>query len=222
MKENTCKRCGEYCKEFKNVCDTCYDEWIYNEDIYHNDCMVCHRKHNCTGSICNECKNRETPYLDEIKPGDYVEILDSDSDIAGDCLRVTWVGDNLITVLGNDGNTWNFDLSDVKKVDKPNEDLKKLISDDNLTSADKISKICKSLETLLLEKNKRYGDNALRPIQTFSKADPIQQILNRLDDKLSRIKNSDELRKNDVSDVAGYLVLLCAAKDWLDFSDLID
>jgi len=46
--------------------------------------------------------------------------------------------------------------------------------------------------------------------------------LNRIDDKLSRIKNSEELRKNDVVDLMGYLVLLCIKKGWMNFKDLID
>jgi len=34
--------------------------------------------------------------------------------------------------------------------------------------------------------------------------------------------NSSELRKNDVSDVMGYLALLCIAHDWLDFEEFKD
>ena len=44
----------------------------------------------------------------------------------------------------------------------------------------------------------------------------------RLDDKVKRVKNSKELRKNDIIDLTGYLVLLCIEKDWLNFDDLID
>ena len=50
----------------------------------------------------------------------------------------------------------------------------------------------------------------------------IDGILERLDDKLMRIKSDTELRKNDVSDIIGYLFLLCAAKGWDDFTDLLD
>ena len=47
-------------------------------------------------------------------------------------------------------------------------------------------------------------------------------IYQRLDDKLSRIKNSDEPMKNDVFDLIGYLILLCVKKGWTDFTELID
>ena len=74
----------------------------------------------------------------------------------------------------------------------------------------------------LKEKNKRYGDSALCPVTIFSNTRPDAQMCNRLDDKLSRIKNSDELRKNDVADVFGYIALLMIQKGWLSFNDLLD
>ena len=73
-----------------------------------------------------------------------------------------------------------------------------------------------------MEKNKRYGDSAIAPAMIFSDVSAEDQIKNRIDDKLSRIKHSKELRKNDVVDVTGYLVLLMVQKNWLDFEDLID
>ncbi len=91
-----------------------------------------------------------------------------------------------------------------------------------MESQEKISKIYDSLKAFSLEKNRRYGDSALNPIKIFSKANASNSILIRLDDKVSRIKNSDKIRKNDVCDIMGYLMLYCAANDWLDFSDQID
>ena len=79
-----------------------------------------------------------------------------------------------------------------------------------------------SMKEFLLEKNRRYGDSALHPKRMFSKATTDEQILVRLDDKISRIQNSDELRKNDIADMLGYLTLLCVSKRWTDFSDLLD
>lgn len=84
-----------------------------------------------------------------------------------------------------------------------------------------IMRVCSSIRDVLLEKNRRYGNSALEPVRIFSKAEPESGILIRLDDKLSRIKNSDELRKNDVFDLLGYLTLLCVQKKWT-FDDLID
>ena len=86
---------------------------------------------------------------------------------------------------------------------------------------EKIKKVCLSIEETLLEKNKRYGNAAMEPINIFSKLDSSQGIRQRLDDKLMRIRTSDELRKNDVFDLIGYLTLLSVQNDW-DFSDLLD
>ena len=86
----------------------------------------------------------------------------------------------------------------------------------------KISTVCDSLKDLLLYKNKLYGDAALNPVGVFYKGSAEASILCRLDDKIKRIQTSQELRKNDVSDLMGYLVLLAASKGWLDFSEFKD
>lgn len=97
-----------------------------------------------------------------------------------------------------------------------------------MESSEKITKVCDNLKNFLLEKNKRYGDSVLSPIGVFSKTQSNsldfanQGIQRRIDDKLSRIKNSPILRKNDVVDLAGYLVLLMVNNGWDDFNELID
>lgn len=82
------------------------------------------------------------------------------------------------------------------------------------TSAVLISRECDSLKALLLEKNAKYGDSALNPARIFSRADPVEQIRVRIDDKLSRIRTSGEsLSDEDTArDLAGYLILLLVAK----------
>lgn len=85
-----------------------------------------------------------------------------------------------------------------------------------------ITKTYESHKEMLIEKNKRYGNSATNPLTCFSKLDGAEGIKIRLDDKLKRIMNSTELRKNDVSDLMGYLMLLCITQEWTDFSDLID
>ena len=87
---------------------------------------------------------------------------------------------------------------------------------------DKIKQTCDSLNRLLQEKNKRYGNSALEPLGIFNKKSASDGIMVRLDDKLMRVKNSNKLRKNDISDIMGYLVLLCVDKGWDNFDDLID
>lgn len=74
-----------------------------------------------------------------------------------------------------------------------------------------IAMICESIKELLIDKNKKYGDSALNPSRIFSKADAVEQILVRIDDKLNRIQKGAGLIANDedvISDLIGYLVLL--------------
>lgn len=85
-----------------------------------------------------------------------------------------------------------------------------------------INKVVESLNTFLIAKNKNYGNSALKPLKVFSKVEPTNSICVRMDDKISRIVNATELRKNDIVDLTGYLVLLMAQKCWDDFTDLID
>ena len=76
-----------------------------------------------------------------------------------------------------------------------------------------LSTVCDEIKEMLLEKNKRYGDSAINPVRVFSKANPIEQIYVRLDDKLSRIRNQRDDEDEDViNDTIGYLVLLKVAK----------
>lgn len=82
-----------------------------------------------------------------------------------------------------------------------------------------------NFKLFLVEKNKRYGNSALEPVQIFSQNTPEDQILNRLDDKLSRIKNRGKgvkLKKNDVSDVMGYISLLMIKNEWITFDEMLD
>ena len=87
---------------------------------------------------------------------------------------------------------------------------------------DEIKKIMCNMTGFLCEKNKRYGNSIQWKTGIFNKSRVFDQITVRIDDKLARIANSQELRKNDVVDLAGYLILLCINEGWTDFSDLID
>lgn len=74
-----------------------------------------------------------------------------------------------------------------------------------------IALICDEVKNLLIEKNKKYGDSALNPSRIFSKANAVEQILVRIDDKLNRIQKGAGLLANDedvIMDLMGYLVLL--------------
>ena len=91
----------------------------------------------------------------------------------------------------------------------------------DIATSYKIKQVTESLNELLQEKNRRYGNSALEPLESI-KYTAEDGIKIRLADKLKRIINSDQLRKNDVSDCLGYLVLLCVDKEFLSFKDLID
>ena len=94
--------------------------------------------------------------------------------------------------------------------------------------AHEISSVLDSVKEVLVEKNVRYGDSALSPIGVFFTearitAEPaVIGLCVRADDKLSRIRNSKELRKNDVFDLLGYIVLLCIKKSWTNFKEFLD
>ena len=89
-------------------------------------------------------------------------------------------------------------------------------------SQKEIEKGGKSIAEFLTEKNKKYGDSALSPINIFSKLNPGDGLLIRADDKINRIINSDKLRKNDCIDLCGYLILIIIANKWYDMEDIIE
>ena len=83
-------------------------------------------------------------------------------------------------------------------------------------TANKICIVLDECESLLLAKNKAYGDSALEPIRIFSKADGQEQLKVRIDDKLNRIIQGDNTIESDrdvIMDLVGYLVLLLIAMD---------
>jgi hypothetical protein len=70
---------------------------------------------------------------------------------------------------------------------------------------------CEKLCAMLIQKNTAYGNSALEPLRLFSKASPREQLLVRIDDKLSRLDRGGEFPGDDtIVDLAGYLVLLLA------------
>jgi len=78
-----------------------------------------------------------------------------------------------------------------------------------------IIQVCDDLKAMLLTKNRAYGDSALSPMRVFSRADTVEQLKVRLDDKLSRLMRGgalpDESMEDTVFDLMGYLVLLRVA-----------
>lgn len=82
-----------------------------------------------------------------------------------------------------------------------------------LSFDERVDAITLGVANMLKEKNHSYGNSALDPVRIFSKATPVEQILVRLDDKLSRLKRGDNRFQEDtILDLLGYLVLLLIAK----------
>lgn len=71
-----------------------------------------------------------------------------------------------------------------------------------------------SAANVLIEKNRKYGNAALEPINLFYKGDSTNSIAIRIDDKISRVRNSEVLRKNDMFDLLGYSLLLGISKNY--------
>lgn len=87
------------------------------------------------------------------------------------------------------------------------------------TDKEFFDKVTSSLSDLLAYKNKLYGNSVLSPLNIFEgKAKAGIAI----DTKLARVKNSDTLRKNDVADLLGYLILVCKENGWDNFSEFKD
>lgn len=81
-------------------------------------------------------------------------------------------------------------------------DTQKLIADETLR-----------IGSLLVNKNKAYGNSALEPVRIFSRANSMEQLAVRIDDKLSRLSRGHEYVGDDtLDDLVGYLVLLLVAR----------
>lgn len=84
----------------------------------------------------------------------------------------------------------------------------------NLTESQKqIHEACDQLRDFLIEKNKSYGDSALNPVRIMSKSSPIEQILVRIDDKLSRLARGNNAGEDVEWDLFGYFALLRVARN---------
>ena len=82
-----------------------------------------------------------------------------------------------------------------------------------LNTQEQISRVCDEIKAMLIEKNRKYGDSAINPLRCFSKATPSEQLLVRIDDKLSRIRNAQTDEDEDpINDLIGYLILLKVSK----------
>ncbi len=76
-------------------------------------------------------------------------------------------------------------------------------------SAMRIARECDRIKAFLVDKNLAYGNSALEPVRIFSTASTVEQLLVRIDDKLSRMQRGFEHGDDDTTlDLLGYLILL--------------
>jgi hypothetical protein len=71
-----------------------------------------------------------------------------------------------------------------------------------------ITAACEEIKEMLLAKNAAYGDSVLNPVRIFSDASAEEQLLVRIDDKLSRLQRGKDAGEDTLSDLIGYLILL--------------
>lgn len=77
-----------------------------------------------------------------------------------------------------------------------------------------VNRITSDISKLLIDKNKAYGDSALNPVRVFSKANRMEQLYTRLDDKLSRVQKGHEYPGDDtIRDIIGYCTLILIARE---------
>lgn len=93
-----------------------------------------------------------------------------------------------------------------------------------MTTAELITAECNAIKGMLLAKNAAYGDSALSPRRTFSRADAIEQLKVRIDDKLSRVATMgpEPTIEDTVADLIGYLVLLRIAQRRASHGEVVD
>lgn len=100
-----------------------------------------------------------------------------------------------------------------------NPPINKFLTELDNDTQNVFDKTLSSLSDLLKYKNDKYGNSALEPLEIFGNK---CKVGTRLDDKLARVKNSTELKKNDICDLIGYLTLICVENNWNNFDEFKD
>jgi len=117
-------------------------------------------------------------------------------------------------------NHETFDYKYIKNLEEQvKEYTKPLYPQTSMSNESFFNKAYDSLKKMQIAKDKNYGNSALQPLDIFAKH---HSYGSRIDEKLARVKYSIELRKNDVADIIGGLMLLCKDNNWDNFEDLID
>ena len=72
---------------------------------------------------------------------------------------------------------------------------------------EQLNEVLDEVRLMLVQKNEAYGDAALNPVRIFSKADPLEQLKVRIDDKLSRLARGENAGEDVIHDLLGYLII---------------
>lgn len=82
---------------------------------------------------------------------------------------------------------------------------------------EQLDRVLRTVREMLVEKNKAYGNSALNPVRIFSKATTEEQLLVRIDDKLSRFMRGEAAGEDVVKDLIGYLLILMMYRASVEF-----
>lgn len=72
--------------------------------------------------------------------------------------------------------------------------------------------VLQNAREMLITKNKAYGNSALNPLRVYSTASLKEQLLVRLDDKVSRLARGSAAGEDVAGDMLGYLLLVAIAE----------
>ena len=195
-------------------------ELVYNEEIYFlcvlsdvydrygfvNDGGYCYTRFYSLIEL-EEAVNNE---IEEEKEENYKHHPADEFVLRGITCRIEDDGESFYVVNVKDNNRLIFETGSGLKVQfKSLSELESVIYKELKNNSMKKEKsqfqdITDSISELLRVKNQRYGACYKDRLKIFEGKCANGQ---RLDEKLSRIKNSEEIRLNDLADVVGYLVL---------------
>lgn len=138
--------------------------------------------------------------------GDIVEVVKIDK--YGDI----WADD--VGTVGANGTLYTGAPDEIYKGRYAVEIVPDRFADGALTFEQTVRTVLGEMADLLVEKNAAYGNSALDPVRIFSKADTLEGLNQRIDDKLSRISRGRDYPGEDtIRDLIGYLTLLLIARE---------
>jgi hypothetical protein len=86
----------------------------------------------------------------------------------------------------------------------------------DVSTAQRIAKVCDDIKDFLIEKNEQYGDAYAAPLQVFSNASAEERIRCRLDEKINRLYAGKNNTEDTELDIIGLLIHLKIRRDIRD------